>query len=113
MQVADVSEAVRQRADALMLSGESAMGLFPEKALSVLRTVSLRMESWCRENKQHASDRLPELSTALQDRISENISNAASQMGKVTLDPKPQSSLNFLTLDRKPKTLKFIGFLNP
>ena len=80
--MADVSEAVRQRADALMLSGESAMGLFPEKALSVLRTVSLRMESWCRENKQHASDRLPELSSVLQDRISENICNAASQMGK-------------------------------
>ncbi|BFG16204.1 hypothetical protein CerSpe_024780 [Prunus speciosa] len=30
-EVADVSEAVRQRADALMLSGESAMGQFPEK----------------------------------------------------------------------------------
>lgn len=57
------------------------MGLFPEKALSVLRTVSLRMESWCRENKQHASDRLPELSPALDDRISENICNSASQMG--------------------------------
>jgi len=79
-EVADVSEAVRQRADALMLSGESAMGLFPEKALSVLRTVSLRMESWCRENKQHASDRLPEVSSALHDRISENICNSASQM---------------------------------
>lgn len=80
--MADVSEAVRQRADALMLSGESAMGLFPEKALSVLRTVSLRMEEWCRENKAHASDRLPELSSALHDRISENICNSASQMGK-------------------------------
>ncbi|KAG0592319.1 hypothetical protein KC19_1G242200 [Ceratodon purpureus] len=79
-EVADVSEAVRQRADALMLSGESAMGLFPDKALSVLRTVSLRMESWCRENKQHASDRLPELSSVLHDRISENICNSAAQM---------------------------------
>ncbi|XP_024372930.1 pyruvate kinase isozyme A, chloroplastic [Physcomitrium patens] len=79
-EVADVSEAVRQRADALMLSGESAMGLFPEKALSVLRTVSLRMEEWCRENKQHASDRLPELSSALNDRISESICSSAAQM---------------------------------
>ena len=33
-EVADVSEAVRQRADALMLSGESAMGQYPEKACS-------------------------------------------------------------------------------
>jgi pyruvate kinase len=81
MQVADVSEAVRQRADALMLSGESAMGLFPDKALSVLRTVSLRIEHWCRENKQHESMRLPELSTALHNRISEQICNSAAQMG--------------------------------
>ncbi|RVW55580.1 Pyruvate kinase isozyme A, chloroplastic [Vitis vinifera] len=48
-EVADVSEAVRQRADALMLSGESAMGLFPEKALAVLRSVSVRIEKWWRE----------------------------------------------------------------
>ncbi|XP_073286805.1 pyruvate kinase isozyme A, chloroplastic-like, partial [Primulina huaijiensis] len=45
-EVADVSEAVRQRADALMLSGESAMGLYPEKALAVLRSVSVRIEKW-------------------------------------------------------------------
>ncbi|CAN0857254.1 Pyruvate kinase isozyme A, chloroplastic [Linum grandiflorum] len=43
-EVADVSEAVRQRADALMLSGESAMGQFPDKALAVLRSVSVRIE---------------------------------------------------------------------
>ncbi|KAM7254310.1 hypothetical protein ACFE04_031992 [Oxalis oulophora] len=52
-EVADVSEAVRQQADALMLSGESAMGQYPEKALSVLRSVSLRMERWSREEKSH------------------------------------------------------------
>ncbi len=82
VQVADVSEAVRQRGDALMLSGESAMGLYPEKALSVLRTVSLRMERWCREEKIHQAIRLPELSTALHERISEQISISAAQMGE-------------------------------
>ncbi len=39
---------VRQRADALMLSGESAIGAYPEKALGVLRQVSTRIEEWCR-----------------------------------------------------------------
>ena len=39
---------VRQRADALMLSGESAVGAYPEKALAVLRQVSTRIEEWCR-----------------------------------------------------------------
>lgn len=81
MQVADISEAVRQRADALMLSGESAMGAYPDKALSVLRQVSLRIEKWCREEKNHENTRLQELSAALPDRISEQICNAAAQMG--------------------------------
>ena len=48
MQVADIADVVRQRADALMLSGESAIGAYPEKALGVLRQVSTRIEEWCR-----------------------------------------------------------------
>ena len=49
--MADVSEAVRQYADALMLSGESAIGSYGQKALSVLQMVSNRMELWnCDEN---------------------------------------------------------------
>ncbi|KAL2630683.1 hypothetical protein R1flu_015369 [Riccia fluitans] len=79
-EVADISEAVRQRADALMLSGESAMGAYPEKALSVLRQVSLRIEKYCREEKHHENTRLQELSAALSERISEQICNAAAQM---------------------------------
>lgn len=79
-EVADVSEMVRQRVDALMLSGESAMGQFPEKALSVLRTVSLRIEEWCREEKFQESSSLQQLSTALPDQISEQICNAGALM---------------------------------
>eukprot|EP00249_Psilotum_nudum_P014971 c25098_g1_i1 orf=484-2454(-) len=79
-EVADVSEMVRQRVDALMLSGESAMGQYPEKALSVLRTVSLRMEQWCREEKLHESLCLQQLATVLPDRISEQICNSAALM---------------------------------
>eukprot|EP01018_Ginkgo_biloba_P019558 Gb_39804 [translate_table: standard] len=79
-EVADVSEAVRQRADALMLSGESAMGQFPEKALSVLRSVSLRIERWCREEKEHESMCLPDIASSVSDSISEGICNSAAQM---------------------------------
>ncbi len=46
---------VRQRADALMLSGESAVGAYPEKALAVLRQVSTRIEEWCRCARSLAS----------------------------------------------------------
>ncbi|GJP33223.1 hypothetical protein CLOM_g17777 [Closterium sp. NIES-68] len=95
-EVADVAEAVHQQADALMLSGESAMGQFPLKALDVLRTVALRFEAI--EEGQGAYEggagaavregraavervaQLPELSEALRDRMSEQICAAAAQM---------------------------------
>ena len=31
-----------------MLSGESAAGAYPEKAVGVLRAVATRIEEWCR-----------------------------------------------------------------
>ncbi|XP_064993472.1 pyruvate kinase isozyme A, chloroplastic-like isoform X1 [Musa acuminata AAA Group] len=79
-EVADVSEAVRQRADALMLSGESAMGQYPEKALTVLRSVSIRIERWWREEKRHEGMELPGIASSLSDKISEQICNSAAKM---------------------------------
>ncbi|XP_015695296.2 pyruvate kinase isozyme A, chloroplastic [Oryza brachyantha] len=79
-EVADVSEAVRQRADALMLSGESAMGRYPEKALSVLRSVSIRIEKWWREEKRHEELELKDVSSSFSDKISEEICISAAKM---------------------------------
>nr|ADI79344.1 pyruvate kinase [Camellia oleifera] len=79
-EVADVSEAVRQRADALMLSGESANGQFPEKALTVLRSVSLRIERWWREEKRHEAMELEDITSSFADSISEEICNSAANM---------------------------------
>ncbi|KAL9273458.1 Pyruvate kinase isozyme A, chloroplastic-like protein [Drosera capensis] len=79
-EVADVSEAVRQRADGLLLCGESAMGQYPEKALAVLRNVSLRMEKWWREEKQHEVMELPDVTSTFPDRISEEICNSAAKL---------------------------------
>ncbi|KAJ3669889.1 hypothetical protein LUZ60_010213 [Juncus effusus] len=81
-EVADVSEAVRQRADALMLSGESAMGRFPEKALSVLRSVSLRIEKWRRDEKRGGSEgtELGAVAARIEDRVEEEICNSAAKM---------------------------------
>ncbi|CAF2076734.1 unnamed protein product, partial [Brassica napus] len=84
-EVADVSEAVRQRSDALMLSGESAMGQFPDKALTVLRSVSLRIERWWREEKRYEATPLQAISSASSDKISEEICNSASKMGKLSI----------------------------
>ncbi|KAL2469801.1 Plastidial pyruvate kinase 1 [Abeliophyllum distichum] len=79
-EVADISEAVRQQADALMLSGESAMGQYPEKALTVLRSVSLRIEKWWREEKRHEATELPGIALSFSDSISEEICNSAAKM---------------------------------
>ncbi|KAH9624109.1 hypothetical protein KSS87_020574 [Heliosperma pusillum] len=79
-EVADVSEAVRQRADALMLSGESAMGQFPEKALAVLRNVSVRIEKWWREEKSYEPVELNEVASSFSDSISEEVCNCAAKM---------------------------------
>jgi len=86
-EVADVSEAVKQRADALMLSGESAMGPHPEKALAVLRSVSLRIERWWREEKEYESMDLPNTAIRYADSISEEICNSAAKMAnKLAVD---------------------------
>lgn len=45
LQVSDIAIAVREGADAVMLSGETAFGKFPFKAVEVMGTVSKRTES--------------------------------------------------------------------
>ncbi|KAL1552792.1 putative protein kinase [Salvia divinorum] len=44
-EVSDIAIAVKEGADAIMLSGETAHGKFPLKAVKVMHTVSLRMEA--------------------------------------------------------------------
>lgn len=83
--VADVSEAVRQYADALMLSGESAIGSYGQKALSVLRLASNRMESWNREEHRQSLPNKRQLGVSLSERIAEQICNCAAEMGQFLL----------------------------
>ena len=44
-QVSDIAIAVREGADAVMLSGETAFGKFPFKAVEVMGTVAKKTES--------------------------------------------------------------------
>lgn len=44
-QVSDIAIAVREGADAVMLSGETAYGKFPLKAVATQGTVALRTEA--------------------------------------------------------------------
>lgn len=78
-EVADISDVVRQRADALMLSGESAAGAYPDKAVAVLRAVASRIEEWCRQEK-YGQIVLPELGPHADGRVSEELCASASTM---------------------------------
>jgi len=64
-EVADIADVVQQRADALMLSGESAAGLHPMKSLDVLRTVATRtehfMQAYQEDQQSEATDMLERL----------------------------------------------------
>lgn len=78
-EVADVSDVVRQRADALMLSGESAAGAHPTKAVDVLRAVATHSEEWVRTEK-HGALVLPSLATTPDGRASEELCAAATAL---------------------------------
>lgn len=74
-----MADCVRQRADALMLSSESAMGLFPDKALGVLRSVATHMEQNLVQGKGPAPPaHLPEISSTSDGRASEEICGSAN-----------------------------------
>ena len=75
-EVADCADAVRQRADALMLCGESAIGNFPDRALETLRTVATRIEEWCRD-EPHGAIVLPHIAETPDGRTSEELCAAA------------------------------------
>lgn len=79
-EVADVSEAVRQYADALMLSGESAIGSFAEKALLVMLMASGRMELSSREENRQSLLLHRQLAVSLPDCISEQICDSAVEI---------------------------------
>lgn len=61
-EVADITEAVRQGADATMLSGETANGSFPYKALTVMATVAESVVS--QDNAMAKSDLFAPFSTS-------------------------------------------------
>ncbi|KAG2640345.1 hypothetical protein PVAP13_2KG085200 [Panicum virgatum] len=65
---------------------DSAMGRYPEKALSVLRSVSLRIEKWWREEKRHETLELQGVSSSFSDKISEEICNSTAKMARDIFD---------------------------
>ena len=55
-EVSDVSNAVFEGTDALMLSGETAAGLYPVESVQMMRKVSKEVESWQLQNYQSVAN---------------------------------------------------------
>lgn len=76
-EVADCADGVRQQADALMLSGETAAGKHPVKAVQTLQKVCERVEEWCRSEKFGAM-RYPKIASTDDGRVSEELCASAA-----------------------------------
>ncbi|KAI3808786.1 hypothetical protein L1987_24747 [Smallanthus sonchifolius] len=74
-EVSDIAIAVREGADAVMLSGETAHGKFPLKAVNVMHTVSLRTESSIMSGRTVSS-----LNQAFKNHVSEMFAYHATSM---------------------------------
>ncbi|KAJ6359310.1 hypothetical protein OIU76_000943 [Salix suchowensis] len=74
-EVSDIAIAVREGADAVMLSGETAHGKFPLKAVKVMHTVSLRTEATIA-----GSEMPPNLGQAFKNHTSEMFAYHATMM---------------------------------
>nr|XP_010934992.1 pyruvate kinase isozyme G, chloroplastic isoform X1 [Elaeis guineensis] len=70
-EVSDIAIAVQEGADGIMLSGETAHGKFPLKAVKVMHTVALRTESTLSSSISHSA-----LSTAIQAIYGEDCSQS-------------------------------------
>lgn len=79
-EVADISEAVRQGADAVMLSGETAIGLYPLRTLEVLRDVTMHAEVRLTSQYAPKHEILAEYTGQSREGITNSICHAASSL---------------------------------
>lgn len=86
-EVTDMTEAVKQRVDALVLTAETASGKFPFKALSTMNSVLLRVQQRIHEVEEESEDPTLDIPPLVKDTtwwtpgvgdVAENIANSAA-----------------------------------
>ena len=94
-EVTDIALAISQRTDSIMLSGETAIGLYPFKAISVMNTVSERIERKVLDDKhlivEETSDPKMEIARSaciLANNIKSNNHDLLSSMANDLADTK-------------------------
>lgn len=87
-EVADIADVVRSRADALMVSGETAVGKHADKAMDVLRTTAADVEEWVRREK-YGILQLSRLGSSVDGMVSDELcaaaANIANQLGAAAI----------------------------
>lgn len=88
-EVTDMTEAVKQRVDALVLTAETASGKFPFKALSTMNSVLVRMQKRIHETEAQDPEVVTEVPPLVKDNswwnsgvgdVAENIASAAATL---------------------------------
>ncbi|HEX3470673.1 MAG TPA: pyruvate kinase [Silvibacterium sp.] len=101
----DVANAILDGTDAVMLSGESAIGKYPEEAVAMLAKIAAYTES------QRPAVRLPELRSRLRHGPPSTIADAISSIVETALDIVPCAAVFVPT--RTGTTARMISRLNP
>ncbi len=80
-EVSDVSNAVFEGADALMLSAETAAGLYPIESVQMMRKVSCEVEAW-QFQSFHSDFNLPPINFKSSDPLRQSIARAIANISK-------------------------------
>jgi len=78
-EVADIADVVRSKADALMVSGETAVGKYPVKVIDVLRDTCADVEEWTRSEK-FGNMQLGKLGSTVDARVSDELCVSAASV---------------------------------
>jgi pyruvate kinase len=101
----DVANAILDGTDAVMLSGESAIGKYPEEAVAMLAKIAAYTES------QRPPVRLPELRSSLRHGPPNTVADAIASIVETALDSIPCAAVFVPT--RTGTTARMISRLNP
>lgn len=80
-EVSDVSNAVFEGADALMLSGETAAGLFPLESVQMMRKVSQEVEAWQFQTFHSETNHTP-INFKSNDQLRQSVAQAIANLSK-------------------------------
>jgi len=109
-EVADISEAVRQGADAVMLSGETAIGMYPVRTLEVLRDVTTHAEMRLGTSNSQKRREGVEATTSITKAICGAAANLADSLGARAIFSFTETGSTAFSLSRMRPSASIFAF---